>query len=446
MLLKRICKIKLLLLIGICSLAGACGKKAKTKHLEAEPYQEPVSVNERFIEKQTVACETDSFCPNYIAKIVAFDGVDYRYCTGFLTDENTIATSSSCLPSLMRREGQDCSRDIFIFFPKTANREAERVSCKSVLKFSPLPGNDPNLWRDDVSFLSLGKTLSYRRQASIKRDGIPNHRFFTTWMVDQQGEYAALIKKSTCQAVHNNYVNPLVSNESSPNMIFADCGLTVGSTGAPVLDNYGKVRAIISKGISQSLLDSIKKFDWLTEPLREMAHGTNFACAPTIYDYELLDEAECTKDMSDMLIANLREQMTSFNVLFDEQKEKLRESLTTKSEYIYFDMKLSTNGNVQNVDVIPKCFKPLSGWLPMINSSRNNYVFDITLPRIQFKKIMDGSGRIGGQVEEGPEKPYYIQFSLKQLKSIKRSFVWMWNSLDNLTFPNMSEQCSESLL
>jgi hypothetical protein len=177
-----------------------------------------------------------------------------------------------------------------------------------------------------------------------------------------------------------------------------------------------------------------------------MAHGTNFACAPTIYDFDQLDEAECTKDMSEQLIANLREQMTSFNVLFNEPKEKLREGLANKSNFIYFDMKLSTNGNVQNVDVLPKCFKPLSGWLPMINSTRNNYVFDITLPSVQFKKIMDGSGRIGGQVEEGPEKPYYIQFSLKQLKSIQRSFVWMWNSLDNLTFPNMSEQCSESLL
>lgn len=441
------CRLKFLMLIGICSLVAACGKKAKTEKFQIQPYEEPISVNERFIEKQTVACDANSFCPNYIAKLVVVDGLNsYRYCTGFLTDENTIATSSSCLPSLMRREGQDCSRDIFVFFPKTANREAERVSCKSVLKFSSLSGTDPNLWRDDLSFLSLQKSLPYRRQVRISRDGVPNHRFFTTWMVDQQGDFAALIKKSTCQAVHNNYVNPLVTGPSSPNMVFADCGLTTGSTGAPVIDNYGQVRAVISKGISTRLAESIKKFGWLKEPLREMSHATNLACAPTIYDYEMLDERECTKEMSELAIAGLREQMTSFGVLFDEPKEKLRETLENKSKYIYFDMKLSTAGNVQNVSVLPKCFKPLPSWLPFINSGRNNYVFDIALPRVQFRKVMDENGRISGEVEEGPEVPYYIQFSLKQLKSAKRSFVWMWNTLDNLTFPNMSDQCSESLL
>ena len=77
---------------------------------------------------------------------------------------------------------------------------------------------------------------------------------------------------------------------------------------------------------------------------------------------------------------------------------------------------------------------------------RNNYVFDIELPNVQFKKIMDGSGRVSGLVEEGPQKPYFIQFSVKQLKAIKKSMVWMWNSIENRSFPNISEQCSTSLL
>lgn len=446
MLLRYSIRISSLLLLGLCVLMVGCGKKTKTKVMQTEPYQQPISVTERFLEKQTVACDMDTYCPNYIAKIVVVDGVNsYRYCTGFLTDENTIATSSSCLPPLMRREKQDCSRDIFIFFPRTANRPAERVGCSKVIQFSTLNGNDPNLWRDDISFLQLNKSLPYRRQASISRDGVPNNRLFTTWMLDQQGDFSALIKKSTCQAVHNNYVNPLVTGYSSPNMIFADCGLTVGSTGAPVIDNYGKVRAIISKGISQNLISSIQKFGWLSEPLREMAHGTNLGCAPTIYDDEKLDERECLKELSDQDIAGIRGSMTSFNILFQEPKLKLREQLQGKSQYINFDMKLTTHGNVQSVDVMPKCFKPLNNWLPMLNI-RNNYVFDIELPNVQFKKIMDGSGRVSGLVEEGPQKPYFIQFSVKQLKAIKKSMVWMWNSIENRSFPNISEQCSTSLL
>lgn len=410
----------------------------------SEMNQRPVGTDvEKFMEKQSVACDTNSYCPNYLAKIVVVDGPNnYRYCTGFLTDSNTIATSSSCLPSLMRREGQNCSRDIFIFFPKTFNREAERVGCKEVIKFSPLFGQDPNLWRDDVSFLALEKPLTYRRKANVSREGIPNNRTLSTWMVDQQGQYAALIKKTTCQAIHNNYVNPLVSNASSPNMVFADCGLTVGSTGAPVLDNQGKVRGMLSQGISKTLRDSINGFGWLTEPLREMVHGTNFACAPLVDDEDMLDERECMKEISDHQIAELREKMTSFGLIFEEPKQQLREILENKSKYVVFDVKYTTNGNTQDANVLPRCFKPLSNWLSSLSGNRGNYVFNITLPVVKFRKVMDGNGRVSGVMEEGREKPFYVQFSLKQLRTVKRSMLWMWNSLENFTFPNMSEECS----
>ena len=433
------------LVFGACGLLSGCGKEAKTKVPATEPYQQPISSTDRFLEKQTVVCDGNSYCPNYIAKLVVVDGINsYRFCTGFLTDENTIATSSSCLPSLLKKEGADCSRDVFIFFPKTSNRAAERVGCKSVIQFSNLSSEDPNLWRDDVSFLSLEKGLPYRRQAVISRDGVPNNRIFTAWMVDQQGDFSAIIKRSSCQAVQNNYVNPLATTFSSPNMLFADCGLTVGSSGAPIIDSFGKVRAMISKRISKKLEDSINSFGWLKEPLRELGHGTNFACAPTIYDDEKLDERECTKELSESWIASERESMTSFNNLFREERQKLRMALDAKSNYINFDFKLISAGHTQNIEITPKCFKPLSGWLSTINV-RNNYVFDVTLPDIKFKKTMDANGRVSGAVEDQPEKPYFVQFSTKQLKAVKRSIVWMWNSIENRTFPNLSEQCQSSL-
>ncbi len=426
-------------------LSVSCGKKAKTKTVGgSEINQQPVSTDiEKFMEKQSVACESNSYCPNYLAKIVVVDSVNnYRYCTGFLTDSNTIATSSSCLPSLMRREGQDCSGDIFIFFPKTFNREAERVGCKEVIKFSPLVGQDPNLWHDDVSFLALERPLTHRRKASISRDGIPNNRTFNAWMVDQQGSYAALIKKTTCQAIHNNYINPLASHVSSPNMLFADCGLTLGSTGAPVLDNQGKIRGMISKGISKKLKDSINSFGWLSEPLKEMAHGTNFACAPLVDDEEMLDERECMKEISDHAIAELRGKMTSFGLLFEGPKNQLKEALESKSKYVKFDVKYVTKDNVQVTNILPRCFNPLKNWLSTLSNVRNNYVFNITLPVIKYIKQMDSNGRVSGVVEEEAEKPFFVQFSLKQLRSDKKSILWMWNSIDNLTFPNMSEECS----
>lgn len=434
-----LCSIYLLIFIV------SCGKKPEMESVGgSEINQWPVSSEvEKFMEKQTVACEANSYCPNYLAKIVVVDeNKNYQYCTGFLTDSNTLATSSSCLPSISRREGQNCSQDIFIFFPKTFNREAERVGCKKIIKFSPLEEKDPNLWRNDVSFMALDRPLPHRRKADISREGIPNNRIFNAWMVDQQGDFNALIKKTTCQAIHNNYINPLASDVSSPNMIFADCGLSVGSTGAPVVDNEGNIRGMISKGVSQALLDSVHDFGWLSSPLREMSHGTNFACAPTIHDEEMLDERECMKEISDYAIADSRAKMTSFKILFEEMRNQLKENLENKSDYVKFDVKYITNGHVQEANVLPRCFKPFSDWLSTLNSFRNKYVFKITLPTITFKKVVDRNGRVSGRIENESEKTFNVQFFLKNIRSSQKSLLWMWNKTDNLKFPDLTDECS----
>ena len=81
--------------MGTCLLTVACGKKAKENGTpeRVKPPVETDQQREEFLNKQDVNCETNQACPNYISKIVIFNGDQKKYCTGFLTDENTIATS-----------------------------------------------------------------------------------------------------------------------------------------------------------------------------------------------------------------------------------------------------------------------------------------------------------------------------------------------------------------
>lgn len=441
-------RIILMLSLGVCFLLIGCGKKAENKNASTPERERPeITEIEEFLSKQDVNCESNQACPNYISKIVVIHGDKYKYCTGFLTEDDVVATSSSCLPNLLRLNGQDCSKDVFFFFPKTWNRPAERVGCEKVSLISQLPGQDPILWRDDVAFLRLSKEVKYRRQAKIIREGINNHRQYTSWMIDQQDDYSAIIKKVTCEGVHNNYINPLVSNEASPNMLFADCPVTVGGTGAPVIDNRGKVRAMLSGPMDPKLRTYLESTGLLTNGLKQMSYATNFACAPTNRNNDMLDDRECLKDLTYSKVDRARSEMLSTNMLFGDLKRKFEESLKNVSKYVNFGVKLIPKGDLQETEIYPKCFKPLTNWLDSLNNTRNIYVHDVALPKRSFRRAIDHYGRVQGLTIDGEERETFVQFSLKNLRSFQKSSILMWSrSQDVETYQSISEECSSSLL
>lgn len=407
-------------------------------------YQEnQTSDLELFLSQQDVACEQNQVCPNYIAKVVIVYGSKYRFCTGFLTDEDTIATSTSCLPNFLRRIDLGCENDLYLFFPKTANRPAERVGCSKILQFSSFPREDDVvLWRDDVSFIKLDKKMPYRKQAQISREGVSNGRTFTTWMVDQQGQYSAIIKRQTCEALHNTFVNPLASNESSPNLLFGNCTTTVGGTGAPIVDSRGKVRAVVSKELAPEKIQGYKDSGLLRTELVGMAHATNFACAPTIYDEETLNYDECRKDLTYSKLDHIRANMISNLTVYTEAKHALEQSISSKNKYIEFDVALIENGTTMNTKITPKCFKPLPAWLSTMNDIRNSFTFNLPIPTKSFSKTMSEKGRIEVFSQDIVEKKYNFQFSVKSLRSSRSSTVFMWNESENLNYPNLKDNCS----
>jgi hypothetical protein len=218
--------------------------------------------------------------------------------------------------------------------------------------------------------------------------------------------------------------------------------VTRGGTGAPVIDSRGKIRGMISVGIDKGLVQYLLGEGLLMKPLEKITHGTNFACAPTIYDTETLNYIECHRDLIYERIDLIRSNMLSPVTLFTEMKRKLEAELESKSKFVNFGVELISNGDRQTAKIVPKCFKSVNGWISGLNDVRNNYVFDVKLPVQTFRRIMDSKGRIQGIVEEEDEMKYYLQFSLKSIRSNKSSTIYMWNDSSNETFKNIKENCS----
>lgn len=440
-------RLSTIIILGLGLTIVSCGKKAGSKSSgETSTPQLGQTEIEKLLENQTVACDGNTACPNYLTKIAVIKDRKLSFCTGFLVNETTVATSASCLPNFIKKTGIDCSKDVFFFFPETVNRPAERVACQKVIQVSWNEGKDPVLWRDDVAFLELGKSLNYRRQAIFSRDGVVNNKEYNTWFVDQVDDSTAIIRREGCETLHNNYVNPFASSESSPNLIFGKCKFKRGSTGAPVIDSRGKVRAMVSLPISDAAKQSLVNTGLLTDPLKEMLHATNFACAPTIFDSDILDEKECSKDLNYGKFDSLRISMLSSNTLFADMKKKFIEALEPTNKYVRYEVKFVDNGSSLETKVSPTCFKPLNTWISSLNGTRNNYVFEVQIPMKTFKRTMDSSARVQGVVVDNGAKKYFMQFSLKNLRNSKTSTVFMWNSDENYTYSSLTETCQQDLL
>ncbi|MGE3609843.1 MAG: hypothetical protein AB7I27_09690 [Bacteriovoracaceae bacterium] len=431
------------LIIGINMLFISCGKKAEnTKQSVTRDTQPVVTDLENFLNKQEVNCERGQVCPNYISKIVVFQGQKVNYCTGFLVERDVVATSSSCLGNSLRVEGIDCSKDVHLFFPKTYNGVAERAGCAQVLQASQLEADDPVLWRDDVAFLKLDKQMSRRRNLEIFRNGMPediDKNGYSIWKIEKVDEFTALIKlDDKCEVVFNSFVNPLSSSDSSPNVLLAGCAIKEESSGAPILAR-GRVRGIVSKPLDEKFKQSIVARGLLQKPLKDMIHVSNFACAPTIYDADVRDEKECTKNLSITALDRLRSDMLNPEILFEKVRKNLENSLNDLSKYIKFNVLLTPKDDKQVAEITPSCFKNLSVWIDSLGSVRGNYTEDTSIPSKSYKRAMDSYGRIYADETDLGSEEYYLQFSPKFLKINKRSNVYMWNETVNRLFKDMVE-------
>jgi len=421
-----------------------CGKKVEESNKSSSSQREttPISTDlEQVLNNQQLTCEPGAVCPNYIALVNVIDRGKLRSCTGFLVGRDIIATSASCLPSLLRLADQDCSEDVHIYFGSIINSDRTlRFGCQKVIGASDLKSSNPVRWRDDIAFLKMSNTLSYRRTLEFSRKGFKDLETYSSWYVTRMDERTSFIKKATCRNIQSSYVNPFANNVSSPNILVSDCNLSDNASGAPLLDGRGEVRGMISTKTNSSISDYLIKAGLTSAPLKTMYHGTSFACAPTIYDTHVLNEVECLKDMGQVALDEEISKLLNPQQVFEDARQKLETELNNQVSYVSFQASLEGDNGERRLSFSPRCFKPLSDWLNTVENS-GAFVMDFSFPAVEVKKSLDAYGKLFAHVIEHQTQKYNIQFSVKNLKRYANSRVFFWNDDFNFSYPRITANC-----
>ncbi len=439
---KRDRQIFCLLFTCLIALIG-CGKKETTSsngQPDSGTYS-PIPLEadlKDLLDKQVVACGAEG-CPDYITKIAVVDRGEVRFCTGFLTDTGTVATSSSCLPDLMRLQGQNCENEIFFFFPGTNSKPSVRAGCRRVLQVSRVDDfSNPYLWRENIAFLELDKNV-FRRSLKISKEGMSDKKKLDIWKIDQLDKYNSIVRREECVVVHNTYLNPLGSHKFSPSMLVGNCSFVKGNSGAPLIDSQGKLRAVASADINREMIKSLADQGYLDgTTISSMMHTNNMACAPNIDDNEGYPDRECIKELSMSYAIRLRAEMIDENLLFSEFVKETAAAITENNKYVNFEARLVENDNGKfNVKFFPRCFINADQWR---NKPPKSKTFYVTTPYYELARGMDSYTRLKVNKINSSNTQFRIDFNPREVIS-GNSPVSIKSSVFSSSFSNIPSNC-----
>lgn len=417
--------LKLLCPLFILGFVFSCGKKEAGEKTTQLPPEMIESEKEEFLKKQEISCEPGTYCPDYVAKIVVFDKGVPRFCTGTLIGRSKLLTSSSCLPSYLRTTDVECGKDVHVFFNR-GNRPADRLNCKSILQVSYLDGSRPEFWRDDVAVIELNRSIYSRDFKDVTRKGVRDGETYRFFGVEQSGDFAGIIRKEECEVVLNSYLNPLSSHESSPNVLLSGCSRKTGYRGAAILDNFPKIRGVLSD--NSSFRSALESSPLLIKPLKDFVNITNFACAPVLDETSALNEQECHKPLDDDHVISGRARLLSDEERYTTILEKLTAEADSASKYYRISPVLTASGDRHVLSFRPACFKSVNSWLNSVKADGEVTEAPV-LPASTLRKGIDSNGRAITQEVENKKEKYYLTFSGKRLFKEKLSDVFV--STDN---------------
>lgn len=426
----------------LATLSASCGKKQNEREAEGERGRNPQqSENETRLSKQELLCGEDRNCPAYLAKVVLFDKGEMRTCTGFLVQSDVIATASSCLPEILRTEGQNCEKDVFFFFADPKGKPL-RFGCKETLEVSEIEGKYPYLWRSDVAYLKMSENPD-RRYPIVSRNGMKDQEKFYTWTIEQIDESQGIIKKlDDCTVNHSTYFNPLSNNESSPVITLGGCEYLNGGSGSPVFDYRGRVRAVVSRPVSKEAVADVVSLRILERPLKSIVHVSNYACAPLPFDHDVMNEAECAKKLNINLHDTARIEMISDSI-FKSVVTRIEHSVNEANRYLRMGVSLSKDENGMRALIEPKCFKNVSKWINEFTNSKP-FTFNLDLPEVLIRKSMDEYGKIKATETILGRTGTNFQFTPRVLKNTKQANVYVWADGPTTTYQNLTETCPAS--
>lgn len=424
----------LLLSLSCLSVVVGCGKKSEDPSSSSSyaPALNPSILSKELEEKlnqEIVICGLQG-CPDFLVKVLVVDGAKLRSCTGFLTDNGTVATTTTCLPDIIRFQGQSCENEVFFLFPATSNKPAIRAGCQRVLQAARIDKKDPSFWRENIAFLQIDTTI-YRRSLKISREGLEENRDdkeekrLWIWKVNQKNT-VGIIDQQKCSVAYSTWVNPLGSERHSPTMIVGDCTFEEGNSGAPIVDRQGRVRGIAMAPYSKDLIVSLQKQGYFqtVDEVVNMIHVTNMSCIQTIDDDGGRDQAECLKYLDEVAVNSERAKLSDPERLIGNFMQILRDTLSLQNDnFLKFNIELSESGNPDRKfygKFSPKCFVNPRQWNIKPPKEKS---YKITVPYYEVTSRMDKYTRLNSAHVTPRQVLFEIKFYPRDIQSSKVSTV-----------------------
>lgn len=189
-------------------------------------------------------------------------------CTGSLVGENIVATNAHCVPQAVTSGKVDCSKRMNILFPG-----GERKKCKKLLFVSPQfeeSGHDFAFF--EIEKLKDAKAISSAKKISAEKlsDGVK----LSALVVDpdfgsSEEKFSGTFRKKSCHTVVGS--GPLPNFGPSKEQLLVPlgtCDVRPGNSGAPIVDEQGHLRALVSRSIN-----------WM----REVEQNWNKATQPSLH-------------------------------------------------------------------------------------------------------------------------------------------------------------------
>lgn len=180
-------------------------------------------------------CGIASGCSSQIGLIaIRDDDGSFEQCTGFLIDENTMATAGHCVPQSLRTGF--CSKDIKVRFVN----DPKIYSCQKVIA---VHGGKDELG-PDYAFFDIEDTG--REGFKIAKVGVPHNQALklVKFTPLSTSEFGARMEKEDCTAKVGSFLSIEAFSPFSLSGVAVGCGVVPGDSGSPILNDKGEVVAI----------------------------------------------------------------------------------------------------------------------------------------------------------------------------------------------------------
>lgn len=281
---KRFLPLSLLALLALCLGLAACGRKQESN--DPAPLKESTTPNlneertQALMSQTKVTCRDMKQCPSSVGLLVTANQDSVGMCTAFLLADNLVLTSADCLPRSIRKAGSSCEKLARVSFPDNGAYQKDSAKCTKVMAVSQQE-RAKDVQALNYAILKLDHNVE-RERLEISSEGVEDNQILQNFKLDPiEGDAPqAELSFQECRAVQKSLALPQFNEPLFPVISFADCKISYGNSGSPLLDSKGRVRAMAHFGRVSSLNEIITTLLRQNSEPANIYFGSNFSCIP----------------------------------------------------------------------------------------------------------------------------------------------------------------------